>query len=255
MSADDDHFIIPPTPGLNKDYSNNNVYEIGETVTLSWVKSFPTGTLTLIQDNKPGDETGGPSRNIKENWDSSYLEWTIHYLGLDPNVNNVFYLGYGDGSGHSFTSHYFNITDDSDGESDDNSSLSTFSATTLVSTTIATSMFSSAVSPPSTTSSTTSTSTLPTDTGSPSTESLSAGGIAGIAVGVTLGTILVAACSGFLGWRIRNKRRAPVNPIYHASQYPYPQVFIPVEQSQQLMSTPVAEMEGFQKGNGHHEMP
>ncbi|KAJ8132471.1 hypothetical protein O1611_g1149 [Lasiodiplodia mahajangana] len=252
MSADDDHFITPPTPGPPKDYSENDVYERGETVTLSWVKSFPTGTLTLTQDNKPGDPTGGP-----KNMDFSEYEWIVDYYALDPSVNNVFYFGFG-GSGQAFTSHYFNITDNANsGPADDpgpSTSSTSTTTTTLGSTTTTASMFSSTVSPSSAIS-TTSTSPLPTDTGSPTTESLSAGGITGIAVGVTLGTILVVAGLGFLVWRTRNKRRAPVNPTHDASQYPYPQVLMPVGQPQQLMPTPVVEMEGVQKRNGHHEMP
>ncbi|KAI1734953.1 hypothetical protein F4680DRAFT_316744 [Xylaria scruposa] len=246
MSSVADQFIAPPTPGPNKDYSANNVYKVGETVTLSWVKSFSRGTLTLSQDNKPGDQTGGPSRNIIENVDVVEYEWAVSYFGLDPKVNNVFYLGFGDGS-QGFSSHYFNITSDANSDST--------SISPSVFTTTATSIFTSSLS---TTTTGTSTSTLTTDTKSPSNESLTAGGIAGITVGVTLGTILVAAGLGFLVWHMRNKRKTVVNSAYDASQYPYPQAFIPVEQPQQLMSTPIVEMEGIQgsqKPSGNHEMP
>ncbi|KAJ3575033.1 hypothetical protein NPX13_g4168 [Xylaria arbuscula] len=252
MNAVDDHFITPPTPDSNKDYSDNNVYEIGETFTVSWVKSFPTRTLALIQDNKPRDRTGGP-----KNEDFGKYEWIVNYSGLDPNVNNVFYFGFGDGSSQGFSSHYFNITDNEDDDTDSPDDTGTGpneETPTPAPTTTSASMFSSTVSPRSTTSPTTSTSLLPTNTGSPNTESLSAGEIVGIFVGVTLGTILGAAILGFLVWCIRNKRKAPVNAVYDASQYVQPQVFVLVEQPQQLMSTPIAEMEGAQKRNGHHEM-
>ncbi|KAI8949215.1 hypothetical protein F4801DRAFT_409192 [Xylaria longipes] len=104
MGEDTGYFITPPTPGPNKDYNDNSVYEIGQAVTLSWVDGFSSGTLALVQDNKPGDQTGGPSRNIIENTDISDYDWVVSYFGLDPRVNNVFYLSFNDGT-QGFLSH------------------------------------------------------------------------------------------------------------------------------------------------------
>ncbi|KAI0914580.1 hypothetical protein F4823DRAFT_290056 [Ustulina deusta] len=250
MSEASGYFVTPPTPGPNKDYSINSVYEIGQIVALSWVKDFPSGTLSLTQDNNLGDQTGGPTRNIIQNTDLSQYDWVVSYMGLDPGVQNVFSLGFGDGT-QGFGSHYFNITGDEEGVP----ASTPFPTSTVTSVTTMTTT--STFSRPASLNTTTPAFTFPTSTGSPSAASLTAGGIAGIAVGVTLGAILVAGALGFFGWNLRNRRAAPGKPTYGASHYAYPQTLIAVEQPREPMSVPVAELEGSPKSLHiwRHEMP
>ncbi|KAI0539194.1 hypothetical protein GGR58DRAFT_259086 [Xylaria digitata] len=224
IDDDTNYFQTPGKPGLNKYYSSNTLYQIGKVVTLSWVKNFSNGTLTLIQDSWSGDQAGGLSRNILENTDISEYAWVVSYMGLDPTVQNVYYLNF-NGDGQGFGSHYFNIT----GREND------FSVSTP--------------SPSPTSTSTGSSSTLsfvlPTDTASSSSAApLSAGEIAGIAVGVTLGTIVVAGVLGFFGWRFRKGRVVQESLAYDIFQPPYHHDFNPVRRPQQSSSILVAEMEG-----------
>ncbi|GAW22027.1 hypothetical protein ANO14919_115620 [Xylariales sp. No.14919] len=213
MSEDTHYFITPPTPGPNKDYSNNIVYEIGQVVTLSWAKDFSSGTLTLTQDNWSGNLTGGPSRNIIENADISEYDWVVSYMGFDPNIQNVFYLGFS-GGGRAFGSHYFNITGD---EKSISVATPLPTVTSILVSTVTTTLSVSRSTPPSTTLAF----VLPTNTGSTSATSLSTGGIAGVAVGVTLGTIVVAGVLGCFGWKLRKGRVTPENPVYDISQRSY----------------------------------
>lgn len=50
----------PWTAGPNKNYSQNKIFNIGEGVLLRWSTKVTNATLSLAQDNFPGDSTGGP---------------------------------------------------------------------------------------------------------------------------------------------------------------------------------------------------
>ena len=54
-------FLQPWTAGPNKDYSQNIAYNTGENVIIAWEVSVTNATLSLLQDNHPGDAQGGPS--------------------------------------------------------------------------------------------------------------------------------------------------------------------------------------------------
>ncbi|KAF2966282.1 hypothetical protein GQX73_g7297 [Xylaria multiplex] len=229
-SDDTNYFQMPGKPGPNKDYSSNALYQIGQVVTLSWVKNFSTGTLTFNQDNRTGDQTSGPSRNILENTSISEYEWIVSYMGLGPTAQNVYYLSF-NGGGQAFGSHYFNIT----GHEND-APVSTASPTPASTTSIT-----------STGSSSTLSFVLPTDRESSSATPLAAGEIAGIAVGVTLGVIIVAGVLGFFGWRFRKRRAVQESLAYDVFSPPYRQDFNSVRRAQQSSSILVAEMEGSQR--------
>ncbi|KAI3326261.1 hypothetical protein HD806DRAFT_441623 [Xylariaceae sp. AK1471] len=263
MNEDTNYFVTPPEPGNTKDYRDNRVYNIGDVVTLSWVKSFSSGTLTLTRDNQPGDLTGGPSKNIIEGTTSDKYEWAVSYMGLDSRIQNVFYLSLG-GDNEAFNSHYFNITGDEDGLPGSTSSssfpTSTYMSSTSTPMTISTSSSSSS-------SIITSTSTLSSSTELPSAtlatvaNSVSAGEIAGIVVGGTLGTILVVGALGFLVWKMRmRKKTAAKHADESVSQYSHSHGFSTPSQPQQLVPIPFAELEGRQTPGGHrphfwrHEM-
>lgn len=55
------------TTGPPKDYSENKNYAVGVNIIVEWVADFTNATITLWQDNKPGDAQGGPSVNLESN--------------------------------------------------------------------------------------------------------------------------------------------------------------------------------------------
>jgi hypothetical protein len=63
MSAGE--FLQPWTAQTNKDYSQNKDYAVGVNIIVEWVANFTNATITLWQDNKPGDAQGGPSINLE----------------------------------------------------------------------------------------------------------------------------------------------------------------------------------------------
>ena len=63
MSAGE--FLQPWTAQTTKDYSKNKDYAVGVNIIVEWVANFTNATITLWQDNKPGDAQGGPSINLE----------------------------------------------------------------------------------------------------------------------------------------------------------------------------------------------
>ncbi|KAI8624454.1 hypothetical protein F5Y19DRAFT_491000 [Xylariaceae sp. FL1651] len=134
MSESSNYFMVPPVPRPGKDYRQNLSY------------------------NKLGDQTGGPSVNIVEGTTIYEYNWVVSYIGLDPRIQNGFYLTFGDSS-QGFGSHYFNTTGGDDGASESTTS----SSSTITSAPTSTSM-STSTSFSSTSATIASTSTLPTNT-------------------------------------------------------------------------------------------
>ena len=64
MSAADE-FLPPWTAGPNKDYSKNTNFAVGVNIITEWVANYSNATITLTQDNKPGDAQGGPSVTLE----------------------------------------------------------------------------------------------------------------------------------------------------------------------------------------------
>ena len=58
-------FLQPWTAGVNKDYSENLDYAVGEIIITEWSVDYSKTTITLNQDNNPGDAQGGPSRVLE----------------------------------------------------------------------------------------------------------------------------------------------------------------------------------------------
>ena len=58
-------FLQPWTQGPNKNYSNNVNYAVGVNLITEWIADFGNATITLNQDNNPGDAQGGPSKVIE----------------------------------------------------------------------------------------------------------------------------------------------------------------------------------------------
>ncbi|CAI0653145.1 unnamed protein product, partial [Colletotrichum noveboracense] len=206
----EDVFRRPPGPGPTNDYSDNPIYTLGQKVTFMW-ESDPLSDI-WIWNNKADSTTGDrSSARILQNYSSLDYTWEVSYDGFPDDADlslPVFYLAlYSSGSGAiTATSHYFNITE---------------ASTAATTSTAASSPTSSSQSQASATSS----SPAATETSS---QSLGTGAVAGIAVGASLGTILVVSVIGWFVWRALRKRKLGQpdkggetfdSPVY--SQYQY----------------------------------
>lgn len=58
-------FLQPWTYGSRKDYSDNVNYAVGVKIITEWEADFSNATVTLNQDNNPGDAQGGPSVGLE----------------------------------------------------------------------------------------------------------------------------------------------------------------------------------------------
>ncbi|KAK6085132.1 hypothetical protein SCUP515_00950 [Seiridium cupressi] len=185
-------FQPPWTPGTTKDYSDNKNYNIGEEVQMSWTSSVSNASMTLCQDNFPGDGRGGPCMVGRTNMSGSGWDWTVSYGGLDPDYHNVCYLSLDDVDDSAFTSHYFNISD---------------APATTSSSSISSTASSTSTSTPQTSASASTTAAGPTTTVTQVATgggNIGAGTVAGIAVGVVAGFLLLL---GALWWAWNTKKR------------------------------------------------
>lgn len=190
------------------------------------------------------------------------LRWTVSYEGLDPDINNVYYFRInGD---YNFISHYFNITGV---ENTSTSSTLSVSPSTMSTSTISSSASTTKDGYPSWTRSASWTWSPDSDNyGDSGGSTISAGAIAGIAVGGTLGTIVIVAISGILIWkRLKNKRNERFGPggynndlgaAYYAA---HPSLVNPLDdtqanQTQELSGVPLSEMDGGQAVHKPHEI-
>ncbi|KAK2728239.1 hypothetical protein CKAH01_11134 [Colletotrichum kahawae] len=186
----EDVFRRPPGPGPTNDYSDNPIYTLGQNVTFVW-ESDDLNDI-WIWNNKADSTTGDRSSlRILQNYNSLDYTWEVSYDGFPEGTDlslPVFYLAlYSSGSGAvTATSHYFNITE---------------AATTTAATSSPTSSSQSQASPTSSSPAATETSAQQTS------ESLGTGAVAGIAVGASVGTILLVSVIGWFVWRALRKRK------------------------------------------------
>lgn len=156
-----------------------------------------------------------------ENSTATSLKWTVSLARFSKNVAKgeaaIFYLGLYDSSSgvRDTTCHYFNVTIDTLSSASVTSSLPAASTT--------------AVSTSSTVVSSTGTST-PTTGADAKNSGLSTGATAGVAVGATLGGLLVLGGLGFLAWRClrRDAKQVMVEPAL--TEYK-PELPVPPHQS------------------------
>ncbi|KAH8646465.1 hypothetical protein BGZ60DRAFT_438223 [Tricladium varicosporioides] len=195
------YFLQPWAAGPNKDYSQNDNYNIGVRILLAWSASITNATMSLSQDNFPGDGAGGPSVTLETGISGTTWAWTVTYAGLDPNYHNVYYFSLDGNSFDGFTSHYFYI-----GKAETKTSVSSRpSATVSPPQSLSSQTFTSSTVQASTPTSTT---TLPPTTTvtreATSKDSVQTGTVVGIAVGVVAGALSLI---GALWWAWKYKKR------------------------------------------------
>jgi len=182
LAATDNECPVNWEDGPNKDYSANPSCSIGQTISFTRDVGPEDAELSLWQDTNLSEPRAGGMTVIEESMSVEKYTWTVSYGDSDPNYNNVYYLRLRKGDVET-RSHYFNITEPSEE-----------SPTTTASSTKTSAPTSSAE--PQTT-----TETVTSDDGG----GLSTGAIAGIAVGVVAGVLILAGGLGWMWWA-RKKR-------------------------------------------------
>ncbi|CCF41965.1 hypothetical protein CH063_12086 [Colletotrichum higginsianum] len=181
LARSENRFRRPPGPGPTGDYRDNPVYTLGDEIDLQWETSFKAVDVVLWQQQPKGNTKPAFSR-LAVNSKAKSLVWTVGYAGFpsnhDPELSPVYFVQLfktGETTGN-VTSHYFNITKP-----------------------VSTTSFSS--------SSVSRTLSLQTSSTTTSEDRLSSGTVAGIAVGATLGAILVLVLAAWVVVRRRVLRR------------------------------------------------
>ncbi|EMR68765.1 hypothetical protein UCREL1_4206 [Eutypa lata UCREL1] len=164
-------FFRPPGAGPTEDYRDNPVYRLGEYL-----------DMQLGNGLRQWDATKGSF-----SWDISYDDFPSDH---NASLSNVYFFLMNDAASGDIltTSHYFNVSDPASSTSTTTAPSSTSISSKATSTT-------SSVPVP-----TSSSEPTPTDQAT-----LSTGAVAGIAVGATLGGLLVVGLIGFLVWKHRFK--------------------------------------------------
>ncbi|GJD03687.1 hypothetical protein ColKHC_12512 [Colletotrichum higginsianum] len=215
LARSENRFRRPPGPGPTGDYRDNPVYTLGDEIDLQWETSFKAVDVVLWQQQPKGNTKPAFSR-LAVNSKAKSLVWTVGYAGFpsnhDPELSPVYFVQLfktGETTGN-VTSHYFNITKPVSTTSFSSSSVSrtlslqTSSTTSTPSTTTPATL---ALGPAITTSSPSPSTTTMTTTTPASEDRLSSGTVAGIAVGATLGAILVLVLAAWVVVRRRVLRR------------------------------------------------
>ncbi|KAI1162267.1 hypothetical protein F5B18DRAFT_625260 [Nemania serpens] len=206
-------FFVPPEPGPNQDYTENSRYVIGETRRIKFTTTFRDYTINLWQQSlTQSAATKGPAIFSVPDGAVTEFDWLVQLYQFDLSDSNVFFLWLNSSSDSSllFSSHYFNITDQTSTSSTPTPSSSTASKSSLT------------LTRPSTTSPSPSSTTSPTPPSTPTPtlpppNVLSTGAQAGIGVGAALAG-LAAIIIAVVFYRRSRQQRSREPPNYMEGQ-------------------------------------
>ncbi|CAH0045398.1 unnamed protein product [Clonostachys solani] len=178
-----DIFNKPPSGGISGDYRDNPTYQEGQPVEFLWESDLTYVDIGIFQKYPvPSDNTAYYSAYVVRNTSSTSYRWTVAQTlrGASPpeGENSVFWLVMYNASERNqmiTDSHYFNVSRVPTAITTTSGSSSSTSAAPTAATTTADSQVSGS--------------------------GLSAGAIAGIAVGATLAGVLLTAAIAFFFWR------------------------------------------------------
>ncbi|KAF5246918.1 hypothetical protein FAUST_1103 [Fusarium austroamericanum] len=204
----DAQFIRPPEIDEDRksdtDLGKNVRYDIGYEIQLDWKSTIEGTQLWIMQLNK-GSVNGAGSKKLRV----SRTEWEAEYnfAGLSKNgEDSVYYFTLWERSnGYFAQSITFNVT-----APDPETTTTTISKVLSITRTTTQSIAESTTqSEPSTTEETIATSTTiaEDDTGATPNSGLSKGETAGVAVGGTIGGLLIFGCVGWLLWKQISKKK------------------------------------------------
>ncbi|KAJ4260448.1 hypothetical protein NW762_007188 [Fusarium torreyae] len=236
-AAADSAFITPGGSGTT-DWKNNPSYDVDESMNVEWETDLDMTNLILWQDYPAAGGGTQYFMQFKENTTSTSFIWQVSFNGFSTRVKDdedaVFHFSL-------FQSGTNNVVANSQN----------FNVTIPKDDTTTTSAASTTVEPSPTptrgaSETTTDASAETTDAGSGSDDSsLSTGAVAGIAVGATLGGILVLGGLGFLLWKhFRKGAGAPTGGYAPPSEMPTGAQNQPVQEYYKPPGQPPAEMAG-----------
>ncbi|EFY87362.1 hypothetical protein J3458_015491 [Metarhizium acridum] len=189
------NFTQPPANGPNANYQDNPVYQPGQKIDVQWKSDLETMDLFVFQQYPAAGKGVQYLKKLQEGTRSTSLIWTVSLDGLSKNVprggNAILYFAVlrAKSPDKDGISHYFNVS-----IPDTASTTASATQTSGVPTTI--SMTTSAV-----TDAPSNTTTPEPESSGGSNSGLSPGGIAGVAVGSTVGGILLLGGIGLLAWK------------------------------------------------------
>ncbi|KAI1304512.1 hypothetical protein F5Y03DRAFT_357612 [Xylaria venustula] len=202
-------FFNPPDAVMGThDYSTNLVYSLGTTQTIKFTTTYRNYAINIWQQTRGEDAaTRGPSIFSTEDGAVTQFDWQVQLYQFDLSASNIFFLWLTSNSPNedgsdpvSVTSHYFNISDNSNTPNSFSTtphSTLTVTSTQLPSTAFSTARTSTVTSP--------STSIPKTSTASSTPSGLSTGAKAGIGIGATLGGLAIIITAFLLFRRSRQK--------------------------------------------------
>ncbi|KXH28540.1 hypothetical protein CSAL01_12551 [Colletotrichum salicis] len=249
----ENRFRRPSGPGPAGDFRDNPVYTLGDNIDLQWEMDLKNIDLILWQQQPTGN-IKGPYAKLASNSTAKSLVWTVGYAGfpstMNPDLSQVYFLQFfkTGQSGSSATSHYFNIT-----EPDITSTSTTSSTTTTPSATTAALSLASASATATPDSSPAQSTTTSTDE-----DQLSSTAVAGIAVGATLGALLLLALlAGLVRRCIKRRRDMAVHTEGDILVYAERQLHAKDEAAAWKLELPVHSRERFEVEacEPRHEMP
>ncbi|KAL5361109.1 hypothetical protein BJX96DRAFT_151421 [Aspergillus floccosus] len=246
VDAEPGIFYNPPTGGKIHDYSENPVYDLGQTVQMRWATSLDYFSIMLWQND-----------NSEYEWIQTNLTGVTSYdwiVSTQRNLDdgNVFFFQIRDATdiynpSRLFASHYFNIT-----KKNSDSSLTTSASTT-------TQLPSVSVTPtiPLTTSAITTTSPAAVSSDPAADLSSTSSGLSpqtkvGIGVGVGLGCTFVVALSLIIWYFYRRTARLR-SPPYAPAAMDFSKENPPIYTRHQ--QGPPAEVDGEPRGAMRFELP
>ncbi|UQC84407.1 uncharacterized protein CLUP02_09904, partial [Colletotrichum lupini] len=244
----ENRFRRPPGPGPAGDFRDNPVYTLGDNIDLQWEMDLKNIDLILWQQQPTGN-VKGPYAKLASNSTVKSLVWTVSYAGfpstMNPDLSQVYFLQlFKTGqSGSSATSHYFNITEPDSTSTSTSSATATTTALALASATPTSTPDSSPAQSP----------TAPADE-----DQLSSTAVAGIAVGATLGAlILLVLLAGLVRRYVKRRRDMAVHTEGDILVYAERQLRAKDEAAAWKLELPAHSRERFEVEacEPRHEMP
>ncbi|KJK87876.1 hypothetical protein H633G_08296 [Metarhizium anisopliae BRIP 53284] len=187
------NFTQPPANGPNANYQDNPVYQQGQKIDVQWKSDLDTMDLFVFQQYPAAGKGVQFLKKLREGTRSTSLIWTVSLDGLSRNVprgeNAILYFAVlrARSPDRDGGSHYFNVSvpdaASTTAPATQTSDVPTMSTTTPAATDV------------------------PASSGESSSPGLSRGGVAGVAVGSTVGGLLLLGGMGLLAWRKMRRGR------------------------------------------------
>ncbi|KAK8165272.1 hypothetical protein BKA80DRAFT_270951 [Phyllosticta citrichinensis] len=136
IADDDDMFIYPTAPGPSDNFIADPVWEIGSVQRVSWTTTLEAYYIALFhQQINPGSGIQIETVHTLHSNGSGdqYFDWTVDTYDTNTAASPVFFFWINPGSSEGFTSHYFNVTNETSTAASTTSSKSASATPTSIS--------------------------------------------------------------------------------------------------------------------------